>query len=43
MIAMKRNIPNAEWLIINNAGHTVQHTHPEIVGPRILDFLARHS
>ena len=43
MIAMKRNIPNAEWLIIDNAGHTVQHTHPEIVGPRILDFLARHG
>jgi pimeloyl-ACP methyl ester carboxylesterase len=43
MIGMKRNIPNAEWLIINHAGHTVQHTHPEIVGPRILDFLARHA
>jgi pimeloyl-ACP methyl ester carboxylesterase len=43
MIAMKRNIPNAEWLIVNHAGHTVQHSHPEIVGPRILDFLARHA
>lgn len=43
MIAMKRNIPNAEWLIVNHAGHTVQHEHPEIVGPRVLDFLARQA
>lgn len=43
MVAMKRTIPGAEWLIVNNAGHTVQHTHPEIVGPRMLDFLHRHS
>lgn len=41
MVAMKRNIPNAEWFILNHAGHVIQHTHPEIVGPRILDFLAR--
>lgn len=43
MIAMLRNIPNAEWLIVNAAGHTVQHEHPEIVGPRVLDFLKRHG
>jgi pimeloyl-ACP methyl ester carboxylesterase len=43
MIAFKRHVPNAEWLIINNAWHTVQHTHADVVGPRILDFLARHD
>jgi pimeloyl-ACP methyl ester carboxylesterase len=43
MVGMKRNIPNAEWFILNDAGHSIQHTHPEIVGPRILDFLARHN
>lgn len=42
MVGMKQNIPNAEWFILNDAGHSIQHTHPEIVGPRILDFLARH-
>jgi pimeloyl-ACP methyl ester carboxylesterase len=30
-------------LIVNNAGHFVQNTHPQIIGPAILDFLARHS
>jgi pimeloyl-ACP methyl ester carboxylesterase len=43
MVGMKQNIPNAEWFILNNAGHSIQHTHPEIVGPRILDFLGRHD
>lgn len=41
MTTMKREIPNAEWLIVNHAGHPVHFEHPEIVGPRILDFLAR--
>jgi len=43
MIAFKRHVPGAEWLIVNNAWHTVQHTHSALVGPRILDFLGRHS
>lgn len=43
MVAMKRTIPHAEILIVNNAGHTVQDTHPAIVGPAMLDFLARHD
>ena len=43
MATMKREIPGAEWLIVNHAGHPVHFEHPEIVGPRILDFLARHS
>ena len=40
---MKRAIPGAEWLVVNNAGHPVQFEAPEIVGPRILDFLDRNS
>jgi pimeloyl-ACP methyl ester carboxylesterase len=40
---MKREIPGAEWLIVNDAGHPVHFEHPEIVGPRILDFLERNS
>lgn len=43
MTTMKREIPNAEWLIVNDAGHPVQFEHPEIVGPRILDFLERNG
>jgi pimeloyl-ACP methyl ester carboxylesterase len=43
MFAMRTNIPNAEWLIVNHAGHAVHAEHPEIVGPRILDFLLRHG
>jgi pimeloyl-ACP methyl ester carboxylesterase len=43
MTTMKREIPDAEWLIVNHAGHPVHFEHPEIVGPRILDFLARNS
>ncbi|ALO12431.1 Alpha/beta hydrolase fold protein [Streptomyces venezuelae] len=41
MIAFKRHVPGAEWLIVNNAWHTVQHSHAALVGPRILDFLHR--
>ena len=41
MTTMKREIPGAEWLIVNHAGHPVHFEHPEIVGPRILDFLRR--
>jgi pimeloyl-ACP methyl ester carboxylesterase len=43
MVTMKREIPNAEWLIVNAAGHPVHFEHPEIVGPRILDFLERRG
>jgi pimeloyl-ACP methyl ester carboxylesterase len=43
MATMKREIPSAEWLVVNHAGHPVHFEHPEIVGPRILDFLARHA
>jgi pimeloyl-ACP methyl ester carboxylesterase len=41
MTTMKREIPGAEWLVVNNAGHPVHFELPEIVGPRILDFLRR--
>jgi pimeloyl-ACP methyl ester carboxylesterase len=43
MATMKREIPGAEWLIVNNAGHPVHFEHPGIVQPRILDFLRRNS
>jgi pimeloyl-ACP methyl ester carboxylesterase len=43
MATMKREIPRAEWLIVNDSGHPVHFEHPEIVGPRILDFLERAS
>jgi pimeloyl-ACP methyl ester carboxylesterase len=43
MIVMKREIPDAEWLIVNRAGHAVHAEHPEFVGPRIVDFLLRHG
>ena len=36
-------IPDAEWLIVNHSGHAVHSERPEIVGPRIVDFLLRHS
>jgi pimeloyl-ACP methyl ester carboxylesterase len=42
MVTMRRNIPHSELLIINNAGHIVQHTHPHLVGPAIVEFLERH-
>jgi pimeloyl-ACP methyl ester carboxylesterase len=41
MLAMKRAIPDVEIMIVNNAEHVVQATHPHIVGPAILDFLGR--
>jgi pimeloyl-ACP methyl ester carboxylesterase len=43
MTTMKTEIPDAEWLVINDAGHAVHHEHPDIVGARILDFLLRHN
>jgi pimeloyl-ACP methyl ester carboxylesterase len=43
MVTMKRTIPGAEWLVVNHAGHAVHWEQPEVVGPRILDFLLRHS
>jgi pimeloyl-ACP methyl ester carboxylesterase len=43
MLTMKREIPSAEWLILNNAGHPVHFELPAIVGPRILDFLERNA
>ena len=43
MVSMRRSIPNSEMLIVNNAEHTIQHSHPEIVGPVVLDFLERNS
>lgn len=43
MVTMKEGIPGAEWLIVNHAGHPVHFEHPEIVGPRILDFLSRNA
>lgn len=42
MVAMKRAIPHAEIMILNNAEHVIQYTRPHIVGPAVLDFLARH-
>lgn len=42
MVSMRRGIPNSEMLIVNNAGHTIQHSHPGIVGPVVLDFLERN-
>ena len=43
MVAMKRAIPNAEIMIVNNAEHVVQATHPHFVGPAILEFLGRQQ
>jgi pimeloyl-ACP methyl ester carboxylesterase len=49
MLEMRRSIPRSEMLILNHAGmdaganHMVQHTRPEIVGPAMLEFLARHA
>jgi pimeloyl-ACP methyl ester carboxylesterase len=42
MTDMRRAIPTSELLIVNHAPHEVQHTHPWIVGPQVMDFLARH-
>jgi pimeloyl-ACP methyl ester carboxylesterase len=49
MLTMRRAIPRAEMLIVNQVGtdpidnHCVQHTRPEVVGPVMLDFLRRHQ
>jgi pimeloyl-ACP methyl ester carboxylesterase len=49
MLEMRRSIPNSEMLILNHAGrdgmsnHRVQATRPEVVGPVMLEFLARHA
>lgn len=43
MVTMRHAVPHSELLIVNNAGHTVHDTHPHIVGPVMLDFLARHT
>jgi pimeloyl-ACP methyl ester carboxylesterase len=43
MAVMKREIPGSEWLIVNHAGHPVHFELPDIIGPRILDFLSRNA
>jgi pimeloyl-ACP methyl ester carboxylesterase len=43
MLEMRGNIPVSEMLIINNAGHDIQYSCPQIVGPAILDFLKRYE
>jgi pimeloyl-ACP methyl ester carboxylesterase len=43
VLAMKRHIPGAEILIVNNAAHDPQGTHPHLVGPVIADFLSRNA
>jgi pimeloyl-ACP methyl ester carboxylesterase len=49
MLAMRRNIPHSEMLILNHAGldelanHCVQETRADVVGPVVLDFLGRHA
>jgi pimeloyl-ACP methyl ester carboxylesterase len=43
MFDMRKNIPVSEMLIVNNAGHEAQFSHPHIVEPVIMDFLARHK
>jgi pimeloyl-ACP methyl ester carboxylesterase len=40
---MRKAIPNSEMLTINNADHLIHYTHPQIVVPIMLDFLARHG
>ncbi len=42
VVEMRRAIPRAEMLVVNNAGRTVQFTHRDLVGPVILDFLSRN-
>jgi pimeloyl-ACP methyl ester carboxylesterase len=41
MMGMKRNIPTSELMIINHGPHEIQHTHPWIVGPVVMEFLER--
>jgi pimeloyl-ACP methyl ester carboxylesterase len=40
-VTMKRAIPRAELLIVNDAGHGAHQSHPHLVGPAMTDFLAR--
>ncbi len=42
-LTLRRSIPRAELLVVNNAGRTVQFTHRDLVGPVVLDFLLRHA
>lgn len=49
VLTMRARIPRSELLILNHAGldgdagHAVQHTRTELVGPVILEFLGRHA
>ena len=49
VLAMRRRIPRSELLILNHAGldgdagHAVQHTRADLVGPVMLEFLGRHA
>ncbi len=43
MLAMKKAIKNSEIMIIDHAGHDIQHTHAQIIAPVILDFLSRSN
>ena len=43
MIDMRKHMPASELLIINNAGHEAQYSHPHLVGPAMMDFLERHK
>jgi pimeloyl-ACP methyl ester carboxylesterase len=38
---MKMAIPNCEIFTIKNAGHTIQHTHADLVSSKVLEFLSR--
>jgi len=42
MLEMRQYIPYSELLIVNNADHMAQYSHPHIVGPVIMDFLERN-
>ncbi len=42
MVDLHKAIPNSELLLVNHAPYEVQFTHPWIVGPQVLDFLARN-
>jgi pimeloyl-ACP methyl ester carboxylesterase len=49
ILGMRRGIPRSELLILNHAGldgdagHAVQHTRADLVGPVVLEFLGRHA
>lgn len=45
-LEMRRNIPHSELLVLNKVpdwNHLVQSGRSDVVGPVVLDFLARHS